>query len=137
MLLAYYIALINITQAAQNRDSSLKNFKNIALTDSLDFYEEKNDKGVFDLFKDLEENKEIKSTIEKQNIRVIIGNPPYSADAKKAKTITIKTFHTLSLKKGLMKNTAKIPPPKWGQPHETRSFKASTWQANFLKIKGC
>ncbi|GAA9906684.1 hypothetical protein VN0889_11460 [Helicobacter pylori] len=82
VLLAYYIALINITQAAQNRDSSLKTFKNIALTDSLDFYEEKNDKGVFDFFKDLEENKEIKSTIEKQNIRVIIGNPPYSAGAK-------------------------------------------------------
>ncbi|BAW64124.1 type IIG restriction-modification enzyme [Helicobacter pylori] len=82
VLLAYYIALINITQAAQNRDGSLKNFKNIALTDSLDFYEEKNNKGVFDLFKDLEENKEIKSTIEKQNIRVIIGNPPYSAGSK-------------------------------------------------------
>ncbi|GHR15357.1 hypothetical protein VN0443_05910 [Helicobacter pylori] len=82
VLLAYYIALINITQAAQNRDGSLKNFKNIALTDSLDFYEEKNDKGVFDFFKDLEENKEIKSTMEKQNIRVIIGNPPYSAGAK-------------------------------------------------------
>ncbi|GAA8046805.1 hypothetical protein TH0009_07180 [Helicobacter pylori] len=82
VLLAYYIALINITQAVQNRDSSLKNFKNIALTDSLDFYEEKNDKGAFDFFKDLEENKEIKSTIEKQNIRVIIGNPPYSAGAK-------------------------------------------------------
>ncbi len=82
VLLAYYIALINITQAAQSRDGSLKNFKNIALTDSLDIYEEKNDKGVFDLFKDLEENKEIKDTIEKQNIRVIIGNPPYSAGAK-------------------------------------------------------
>lgn len=82
VLLSYYIALINITQAAQNRDGSLKNFKNIVLTDSLDIYEEKNDKGVFDLFKDLEENKEIKSTIEKQNIRVIIGNPPYSAGAK-------------------------------------------------------
>ncbi|GAA8173204.1 DEAD/DEAH box helicase family protein [Helicobacter pylori] len=84
VLLAYYIALINITQAAQSRDSSLKTFKNIALTDSLDIYEEKNDKGVFDFFKDLEENKEIKSTIEKQNIRVIIGNPPYSAGAKSA-----------------------------------------------------
>ncbi len=82
VLLAYYIALINITQAAQNRDSSLKNFKNIALTDSLDIYEEKNDKGVFDFFKDLEENKEIKDTLADQNIRVIIGNPPYSAGAK-------------------------------------------------------
>ncbi|MGN8469863.1 type ISP restriction/modification enzyme [Helicobacter pylori] len=82
VLLSYYIALINITQAAQNRDSSLKNFKNIALTDSLDYLEEKNDKGVFPLFEDLKENQEIKSTIEKQNIRVIIGNPPYSAGQK-------------------------------------------------------
>ncbi len=82
VLLSYYIALINITQAAQNRDSSLKNFKNIALTDSLDYLEEKNDKGVFSLFEDLKENKDIKTTMEKQNIRVIIGNPPYSSGAK-------------------------------------------------------
>ncbi len=82
VLLSYYIALINITQAAQNRDSSLKNFKNIALTDSLDYLEEKNDKGVFPLFADLKENQEIKNTMEKQNIRVIIGNPPYSSGAK-------------------------------------------------------
>ncbi len=82
VLLSYYIALINITQAAQNRDSSLKNFKNIALTDSLDYLEEKNDKGVFPLFADLKENKEIKTTMEKKDIRVIIGNPPYSSGAK-------------------------------------------------------
>ncbi|BAW68731.1 type IIG restriction-modification enzyme [Helicobacter pylori] len=82
VLLAYYIALINITQAAQNRDGSLKNFKNIALTDSLDIYEEKNDKGAFKLFEDLKENKEIKDTLADKNIRVIIGNPPYSAGAK-------------------------------------------------------
>ncbi len=82
VLLSYYIALINITQAAQNRDSSLKNFKNIALTDSLDYLEEKNAKGVFKFFEDLKENKDIKDTMEKKDIRVIIGNPPYSAGAK-------------------------------------------------------
>ncbi|WP_371935825.1 DEAD/DEAH box helicase family protein [Helicobacter pylori] len=83
VLLSYYIALINITQAAQNRDGSLKFFKNIALTDSLDIYEKKNDKGVLSYFlEDLKENKEIKSTLQQQNIRVIIGNPPYSAGAK-------------------------------------------------------
>lgn len=82
VLLSYYIALINITQAAQNRDSSLKNFKNIALTDSLDIYEEKTNKGALPLYEDLKENKDIKTTMEKQNIRVIIGNPPYSAGAK-------------------------------------------------------
>ncbi|PDW83905.1 helicase [Helicobacter pylori] len=82
VLLSYYIALINITQAAQNRDSSLKNFKNIALTDSLDIYEEKNDKGVLPIFEDLKENQEIKTTLANQKIQVIIGNPPYSAGAK-------------------------------------------------------
>ncbi|PUD76655.1 DEAD/DEAH box helicase [Helicobacter pylori] len=82
VLLSYYIALINITQAAQNRDSSLKNFKNIALTDSLDYLEEKNDKGVFPLFADLKENQEIKDTLVDQKIQVIIGNPPYSAGQK-------------------------------------------------------
>ncbi|EJB86929.1 hypothetical protein HPHPH10_0871 [Helicobacter pylori Hp H-10] len=86
VLLSYYIALINITQAAQNRDSSLKNFKNIALTDSLDYLEEKNDKGVIPsfeyLFADLKENQEIKTTLADQKIQVIIGNPPYSAGQK-------------------------------------------------------
>ncbi len=86
VLLSYYIALINITQAAQNRDSSLTNFKNIALTDSLDYLEEKSAKGVIPgfeyLFADLKENQEIKSAMEKKDIRVIIGNPPYSSGAK-------------------------------------------------------
>ncbi len=82
VLLSYYIALINITQAAQSRDSSLKNFKNIALTDSLDYLEEKTNKGVLPLYEDLKENKDIKDTLADQNIRVIIGNPPYSAGTK-------------------------------------------------------
>ncbi len=82
VLLSYYIALINITKAAQNRDSSLKNFKNIALTDSLDYLEEKTNKGVLPLYEDLKENKDIKDTLADQNIRVIIGNPPYSAGTK-------------------------------------------------------
>lgn len=82
VLLSYYIALINITQAAQNRDSSLKNFKNIALTDSLDYLEEKTNKGALPLYEDLKENKDIKDTLADQNIRVIIGNPPYSSGAK-------------------------------------------------------
>ncbi len=82
VLLSYYIALINITQAAQNRDGSLENFKNIALTDSLDYLEEKTNKGALPLYEDLKENKDIKDTLADQNIRVIIGNPPYSAGAK-------------------------------------------------------
>ncbi len=52
------------------------------LTDSLDIYEEKSAKGVIPGFEDLIENKDIKDTLADQNIRVIIGNPPYSAGAK-------------------------------------------------------
>ncbi|GAA7601270.1 DEAD/DEAH box helicase family protein [Helicobacter pylori] len=135
VLLAYYIALINITQAAQNRDGSLKNFKNIALTDSLDFYEEKNDKGVFDLFKDLEENKEIKSTIEKQNIRVIIGNPPYSAGAKSANDNNQNLSHK-KLEKRVYEKYGKNSTAKVGATTRDTLIQSIYMASELLKDKG-
>ncbi len=135
VLLAYYIALINITQAAQNRDSSLKNFKNIALTDSLDFYEEKNDKGVFSLFKDLEENKEIKSTIEKQNIRVIIGNPPYSAGAKSQNDNNQNLSHK-KLEKRVYEKYGKNSTAKVGATTRDTLIQSIYMASELLKDKG-
>ncbi len=135
VLLAYYIALINITQAAQNRDGSLKNFKNIALTDSLDIYEEKNDKGVFDLFKDLEENKEIKSTIEKQNIRVIIGNPPYSAGAKSQNDNNQNLSHP-KLEKLVYEKYGKISTAKVGATTRDTLIQSIYMASELLKDKG-
>ncbi|GAA9928028.1 DEAD/DEAH box helicase family protein [Helicobacter pylori] len=135
VLLAYYIALINITQAAQNRDSSLKTFKNIALTDSLDFYEEKNDKGVFDLFKDLEENKEIKDTIEKQNIRVIIGNPPYSAGAKSANDNNQNLSHK-KLEKRVYEKYSKNSTAKNGATTRDTLIQSIYMASELLKDKG-
>ncbi|MBZ7941454.1 type ISP restriction/modification enzyme [Campylobacter molothri] len=83
ILLAYYIALINITQTGNERIDALDKFKNIALADSLDYLDKKRqDNGLFALeFKDLEENKKIKDLIANEKIKVIIGNPPYSAGA--------------------------------------------------------
>ncbi len=135
VLLAYYIALINITQAAQSRDGSLKNFKNIALTDSLDFYEEKNDKGVFDLFKDLEENKEIKSTIEKQNIRVIIGNPPYSAGAKSENDNNQNLSHP-KLKKRVYEKYGKNSTAKVGATTRDTLIQSIYMASELLKDRG-
>ncbi len=135
VLLAYYIALINITQAAQNRDGSLKTFKNIALTDSLDFYEEKNDKGVFDLFKDLEENKEIKSTIEKQNIRVIIGNPPYSAGAKSQNDNNQNLSHP-KLEKRVYEKYGQISTAKVGATTRDTLIQSIYMASELLKDKG-
>ncbi|GAA9833977.1 DEAD/DEAH box helicase family protein [Helicobacter pylori] len=135
VLLAYYIALINITQAAQNRDSSLKTFKNIALTDSLDFYEEKNDKGVLDFFKDLEENKEIKSTMEKQNIRVIIGNPPYSAGSKSENDNNQNLSHK-KLKEKVYETYGKNSTAKVGKATRDTLIQSIRMASDLLKDKG-
>ncbi|GAA8518422.1 DEAD/DEAH box helicase family protein [Helicobacter pylori] len=135
VLLAYYIALINITQAAKNRDGSLKTFKNIALTDSLDFYEEKNDKGVFDLFKDLEENKEIKSTMEKQNIRVIIGNPPYSAGSKSENDNNQNLSHP-KLEKRVYEKYGQISTAKVGATTRDTLIQSIRMASDVVKDKG-
>ncbi len=135
VLLSYYIALINITQAAQNRDSSLKNFKNIALTDSLDFYEEKNDKGVFDFFKDLEENKGIKDTLAGQNIRVIIGNPPYSAGAKSENDNNQNLSHP-KLEKLVSETYGKNSTAKAGQTTRDTLIQSIRMASDLLKDKG-
>ncbi|GAA8521499.1 DEAD/DEAH box helicase family protein [Helicobacter pylori] len=139
VLLSYYIALINITQAAQNRDSSLKNFKNIALTDSLDYLEEKSTKGVIpgfeDLFADLKENKEIKTTMEKQNIRVIIGNPPYSSGAKSENDNNQNLTHP-KLEKYVYETYGKNSTAKVGKTTRDTLIHSIRMASDLLKDKG-
>ncbi|GAA7164275.1 hypothetical protein HpBGD52_04750 [Helicobacter pylori] len=135
VLLSYYIALINITQAAQNRDSSLTNFKNIVLTDSLDFYEKKNDKGVFKFFEDLKENKEIKDTLEQQDIRVIIGNPPYSAGAKSENDNNQNLSHP-KLEKRVSEKYGKNSSAKNGKATRDTLIQSIYLASELLKDKG-
>ncbi|MCQ2719521.1 DEAD/DEAH box helicase [Helicobacter pylori] len=135
VLLSYYIALINITQAAQNRDSSLKNFKNIALTDSLDYLEEKNDKGVIPGFEDLKENQEIKTTMEKQNIRVIIGNPPYSAGSKSENDNNQNLTHP-KLEKLVYETYGKNSTAKVGATTRDTLIQSIRMASDLLKDKG-
>ncbi|MGL2354512.1 type ISP restriction/modification enzyme [Helicobacter pylori] len=135
VLLSYYIALINITQAAQNRDSSLKNFKNIALTDSLDIYEEKSAKGVIPGFEDLKENQEIKDTMEKQNIRVIIGNPPYSSGAKSENDNNQNLIHP-KLEKLVYETYGKNSTAKVGITTRDTLIQSIRMASDLLKDKG-
>ncbi|MGL2532901.1 type ISP restriction/modification enzyme [Helicobacter pylori] len=135
VLLSYYIALINITQAAQNRDSSLKNFKNIALTDSLDYLEEKSAKGVIPGFEDLIENQEIKTTMEKQNIRVIIGNPPYSAGAKSENDNNQNLSHP-KLEKLVYEKYGKNSNAKVGKATRDALIQSIRMASDLLKDKG-
>ncbi len=135
VLLSYYIALINITQAAQNRDSSLKNFKNIALTDSLDYLEEKSAKGVFKFFEDLKENKDIKDTLAGQNIRVIIGNPPYSAGAKSENDNNQNLTHP-KLEKWVSETYGKNSTAKAGKTTRDTLIQSIRMASDLLKDKG-
>ncbi|MGL2796203.1 type ISP restriction/modification enzyme [Helicobacter pylori] len=132
VLLSYYIALINITQAAQNRDSSLKNFKNIALTDSLDYLEEKSAKGVIPGFEDLKENQEIKTTMEKQNIRV---NPPYSSGAKSENDNNQNLTH-LKLEKLVYEKYGKNSTAKVGKTTRDTLIQSIRMASDLLKDKG-
>ncbi|OOC25815.1 restriction endonuclease [Helicobacter pylori] len=135
VLLAYYIALINITQAAQNRDGSLKNFKNIALTDSLDYLEEKSDKGVIPGFEDLKENQEIKTTLANQKIRVIIGNPPYSAGAKSQNDNNQNLTHP-KLEKRVTEKYGKNSTAKVGATTRDTLIQSIHMASDLLKDKG-
>ncbi|WP_305875366.1 DEAD/DEAH box helicase [Helicobacter pylori] len=135
VLLSYYIALINITQAAQNRDSSLKNFKNIALTDSLDYLEEKSAKGVFPLFEDLKENKEIKTTLANQKIQVIIGNPPYSSGAKSENDNNQNLTHP-KLGKWVYESYGKNSTAKVGKTTRDTLIQSIRMASDLLKDKG-
>ncbi|MFP6185497.1 type ISP restriction/modification enzyme [Helicobacter pylori] len=135
VLLSYYIALINITQAAQNRDSSLKNFKNIALTDSLDYLEEKTNKGVLPLYEDLKENKDIKDTLAGQNIRAIIGNPPYSAGAKSENDNNQNLSHP-KLEKLVYETYGKNSNAKVGKTTRDTLIQSIRMASDLLKDKG-
>ncbi|MCQ2667800.1 DEAD/DEAH box helicase [Helicobacter pylori] len=135
VLLSYYIALINITQAAQNRDSSLKNFKNIALTDSLDYLEEKSTKGVIPFFYDLKENKEIKTTLANQKIQVIIGNPPYSSGAKSENDNNQNLSHP-KLEKLVYETYGKNSTAKVGKATRDTLIQSIRMASDLLKDKG-
>ncbi|WP_121288543.1 DEAD/DEAH box helicase [Helicobacter pylori] len=135
VLLSYYIALINITQAAQNRDSSLTNFKNIALTDSLDYLEEKSAKGAFPLFEDLKENQEIKTTLVNQKIQVIIGNPPYSSGAKSENDNNQNLTHP-KLEKWVYEKYGKNSTAKVGATTRDTLIHSIRMASDLLKDKG-
>ncbi|WQR78173.1 DEAD/DEAH box helicase [Helicobacter pylori] len=135
VLLSYYIALINITQAAQNRDSSLKNFKNIVLTDSLDYLEEKTNKGVIPGFEDLKENQEIKTTLADQKIQVIIGNPPYSSGAKSENDNNQNLSHP-KLEKWVTETYGKNSTAKVGKTTRDALIQSMRMASDLLKDKG-
>ena len=80
VLLAYYIAGINIESVYQEiiKENSYQPFSGSVLTDTFQLYEQDRDL-IADLLPD---NSNRRTNQKKRDIRVIIGNPPYSAGQK-------------------------------------------------------
>ncbi|MFW2588136.1 DEAD/DEAH box helicase [Sagittula sp. SSi028] len=81
VLLAYYIAAVNIetvyhelAQGELNKDAPYEPFKGILLTDTFQMYEQERDM----IAKLLPDNSERRTRQKELDIRVIVGNPPYS-----------------------------------------------------------
>ena len=76
VLLAYYIANINIETAFQSiaKSNSYQSFDGMVLTDTFQLYEQDRDM-IADLLPD---NSNRRTKQKKSNIRIIMGNPPYS-----------------------------------------------------------
>lgn len=101
----------------------------------MDYLEEKNDKGVFPLFADLKENQEIKTTMEKQNIRVIIGNPPYSSGAKSENDNNQNLTHP-KLEKRVYETYGKNSTAKVGKTTRDTLIQSMRMASDLLKDKG-
>ncbi|GAA9805224.1 hypothetical protein VN0416_12220 [Helicobacter pylori] len=99
------------------------------------FYEEKTNKGAFPFFEDVKENKEIKSTIEKQNIRVIIGNPPYSAGSKSENDNNQNLSHP-NLEKLVYEKYGKNSTAKVGSTTRDTLIQSIYMASELLKDKG-
>lgn len=84
VLLAYYIACINIEVAYHGAvgQQDYEPFEGICLTDTFMMHE--NSAADEDMFPQFEENGERLKRLCQQDIRVIIGNPPYSVGQKSA-----------------------------------------------------
>ncbi len=83
VLLAYYIAGINIESVYHEivRENQYKSFDGMVLTDTFHLYEQDRDM----IAQLLPDNSNKRTSQKKRDIRVIIGNPPYSAKQKSAK----------------------------------------------------
>ncbi len=101
----------------------------------MDYLEEKTNKGVFPLFEDLKENKEIKTTMEKQNIRVIIGNPPYSSGAKSENDNNQNLTHP-KLEKWVYETYGKNSTAKVGATTRDTLIQSIRMASDLLKDKG-
>ena len=91
LLLAYYIACINIESVYDEliKEETYNSFNGFVLTDTFQLYEQERDM-IANLLPD---NSERRENQKKQNITVIIGNPPYSVGQTSANDNAANNFY--------------------------------------------
>jgi len=90
VLLAYYVAAINIEETFHSITAKYEQFNGIVLTDTFQMTEGKDELDSFGIFPDNNER------VIKQNnldIRVIIGNPPYAVGASSANDFGVQASY--------------------------------------------
>lgn len=88
LLLAYYIASVNIEEAYQGQCGENErhvSFDGIVLTDTFNLYKTEEDRPLLNEERQMKENNERVERQENLPIEVIIGNPPWSAKQQNAK----------------------------------------------------
>ena len=96
VLLAYYIAAINIEDTYHNKileGGGYAPFRNICLTDTFQLHEQESDM-ISDL---MQENSDLRKHQKSQHIQVIVSNPPYSIGQRRqndnAQNLVYKSLH--------------------------------------------
>ncbi len=132
ILLAYYIAAVNIESVFGSiNDGVYKPFDSLVLTDTFQMYES-HDKMDEEVFKD---NNHRVTTQKNTDIRVIIGNPPYSVGQSDANQGN-QNMRYPDLDRSISETYVKLSSSKTRTSVYDSYFKAFRWASNRLKDKG-
>lgn len=132
ILLAYYIAAVNIESVFGSiNDGKYKPFEGLVLTDTFQMFESKD---VLDDLVFIDNNEKV-TRQKKTDIRVIIGNPPYSAGQGDA-NLGNQNMKYPDLDARIRETYAKNSAAKTTTSLFDSYFRAFRWASNRLKDKG-
>jgi predicted helicase len=132
ILLAYYIAAVNIESVFGSiNDGKYEPYEGLVLTDTFQMFESKD---VMDDLVFLENNEKVTKQ-KKTDIRVVIGNPPYSAGQNQANEGN-QNMKYPDLDESIRNSYAKLSTSKTRTSVYDSYFRAFRWATDRVKDKG-
>lgn len=131
VLLAYYIAAINIEAVYSTLSGSWEPFGGICLTDTFQLYEQDRD-----LLNDLMVDNSSRRTRQKAlDVRVVLGNPPYSAQ-QGSENENNKNLDYPSLDRKIRETYAKASASKLAKANYDSYVRAIRWASDRVQDRG-